>query len=286
MLKMEYKLRDGFKLGYTTIPFAFYKLPLTKSESELIPHQHKELELIAMVEGEADFYLDTVLYRMKKGDVLVIPPYCIHRAYISAGTAYECACFDLSLLWDVALAQALENGKLTVNRHLNEDVSYTEEMNACIREAISACAIKKPGWEMCTIGNLSILFSKLKGSSFFIKASDAAPEHIFGKLVLEYVKEHYFEPITSRTVAEVLYLNNSYFCRLFKKTFGCCFTEYLINYRVERAKYMLSKSEKSISEIALKTGFSSFSYFSKTFRTIVGVTPSVYRKKIIDNLSV
>ena len=97
--------------------------------------------------------------------------------------------------------------------------------------------------------------------------------------MLEYVKEHFDEQITSTTAAEHLHLNNSYFCRLFKRDFGCCFAEYLTSYRIERSKMLLNKTDDSISEVAIKCGFNGFSYFSKIFKSTVGIKPSQYRKK-------
>ncbi|MBQ8740232.1 MAG: helix-turn-helix transcriptional regulator [Clostridia bacterium] len=271
--------RDEFKSRYNTIPFAFHKKYYYDLEFNLIAHQHKELELIAMVEGTADFYVDSVLYTLKAGDVLVIPPYCIHRANVYTHTYYDCICFDLSLLWDEALRIGLEKGTLTVNTKLSSKFSHTTAMNQCIRSAVKACEQNCSGWEMQAIGNLSVMFGQLKEASFFVKSKTAIPEHRFEKSVYEYVTKHFFEPITSRTVSKELHLNNSYFCRLFKKSFGCCFAEYLMEYRIEKARLFLKNSEHSISEIALKTGFNSFSYFSKVFKSIVGEAPSEYRKR-------
>lgn len=270
--------KDEFKSRYTTIPFAFHKEYSNASEFNLISHQHKELELIAMVEGTADFYIDSVHYELNSGDVLVIPPYCIHRAHLYANSYYDCICFDLSLLWDETLRHGLEKGTITVNEQLTSQTPHTADMHNYIRTAIKACELGGPGWEMEAIGNLSIIFGLLKRNSFFIKSNVTAPEHQFEKSVFEYITKHFAEPITSRTVAEELYLNNSYFCRLFKKYFGSCFAEYLMEYRIEKAKFLLKNSNQSVSEIALKTGFNSFSYFGKVFKRIVGTTPSEYRK--------
>lgn len=275
--------RDEFKSRYTTIPFAFYKMPSREHESNVISHRHKELELIAMIEGAADFYIDSVHYELKKGDVLVIPPYCIHRAYVYAHTCYDCICFDLSLLWDEVIQNGLEKGTLTVKDKLSSKLPYTSAMNQCIRSAIKACEQNHSGWEMQAIGNLSVLFGQLKEISFFVNSKTVVPEQRFEKSVYEYVMKHYFEPITSRTVSKDLHLNNSYFCRLFKKKFGCCFAEYLMEFRIEKAKLLLKTKGQSVSEIALKTGFNSFSYFGKVFKNIVGETPSEYRKRVLKN---
>ncbi len=272
-------LQDGFKAGYINIPFAFYKEVKQSYSMQLIAHHHKEIELIAMTAGEVDFYIGNSCYNLKAGDVLVIPPYCIHRADISPQTSYDCACFDVSLLWDKALGTALESGNLTVKGQLSKEQDYTPIINRYVRDAVTARKEQYVGWEMAVIGNLSLMFGKLKKDNFFIKAAKATPQHKFAKDTYQYIKEHFYENITSRTAADALHINNSYFCRQFKKTFGCCFAEYLIDFRIENAKTFLTDTAMSISDIAIKTGFCSFSYFSKIFKETVGITPSQYRKQ-------
>ncbi len=273
-------LQDGFKRGYTTLPFAYYKEEKKNDfDMHLMSHYHKETELIAMIDGTADFYIGSVCYSLEKGDVLIIPPYCMHRADIYPYTSYDCICFDLSLLWDKSLRDGLECGNLTVSGYLSKEKNYTTTVNKCVRDAIAARQQKKSGWEMDVIGNLSLIFGKLKEDNFFIKSEKSVPEHQFAKDVFKYIKEHFDLPVTSATVAEQLHINNSYFCRLFKKTFGCCFAEYLTAFRLEQAKHLLINTTNPISDIASKNGFCSFSYFSKVFKEAVGITPSQYRKQ-------
>ena len=53
-----------------------------------------------------------------------------------------------------------------------------------------------------------------------------------------------------------------------------------MEYRIERAKYLLNNTKDSVSDIALKTGFNSFSFFSKSFKSLMGISPSEYRRGI------
>lgn len=270
-------IEDGFKNSYTTIPFAYYRKRKVGFESGFIHHNHKELELIAMVSGSADFYIDTVHYQLSDGDVLVIPPYAPHRARVDKNSSYECVCFDLSLLADEEIRNALEGGELTVSDALRASEGKTLELNKSIINAVGACEENAPGWELYVVGALSFLFAYLKRIGFFVKSERTASHKSFSKSVIEYVESHYTESISSGMVAEKMFLNNSYFCRLFKSSFGCTFAEYLLEYRIERAKLALNNTKAPISDIAIRTGFNSFSYFSKMFKRLVGKTPTAYR---------
>ena len=269
---------DKFKRKYTTIPFATYKNRNLQA-ANLYSHYHKEIEIITVIDGGADFYIGADLYEVRAGEVLIIPPYAVHRATFLADTLHECICFDASILWDKTLCRNLEKGALTVNSHVRSSSAVCTAVYESTRAAFDAYQRKEPGWELEAIGNLSVAFGKLCSQDFFVKGESADTEQDFVRNVLEYVKEHYSEQITSTTAADFLHINNSYFCRIFKVSFGCCFADYLATYRIEKAKILLNMTNESVSDVAIKCGFNGFSYFGKTFKEKVGITPSAYRKK-------
>lgn len=273
--------KDEYKYRYTTIPFAIYRKASLERESAFVAHNHRELEVIAMTAGTVEFYVDSVMHELHEGDVLVIPPYCIHRAHILPRATYECVCFDLSILWDEELARGLERGSLTVGDHLIAGSPECTAVWGAICASVSAFEARQNGWEMEVIGHLSLAFARLRGAGYFITSTTDVREHAFCKDVLDYVDAHYHEPITSATAASSLYLNNSYFCRLFKRHFGCSFSEFVNSYRIEKAKFRLSDPQASISEIAISTGFNSFSYFCKMFKRSTGVSPTEYRRGLL-----
>jgi transcriptional regulator GlxA family with amidase domain len=78
--------------------------------------------------------------------------------------------------------------------------------------------------------------------------------------------------------------SRSHFLRTFRAAMGCSPHRWLIRLRVEQAKAILRKNSISLIDIALDCGFSSHAHFSKTFRQIVGVTPSDYRRSRSPNM--
>lgn len=95
---------------------------------------------------------------------------------------------------------------------------------------------------------------------------------------LGYINEHFSEDISLNTVADVVYLNRDYLSRQFKKEVGVNFSEYLMNYRMERAKRLLEQSSLRISDVALQVGISNMSYFSTVFHKVFGCSPNEMRK--------
>ena len=274
---------DSFKSRYTTIPYALYVLDDSDAEYTLPPHNHKEVEFIAVTCGEVDFHLNTVTYSLSAGDVLVIPPYCIHGAKIPPHSSYDCICFDLSIISDEKLRSELEYGKLTVCRSLCRDYSYTKSVHEHIRGTVSAFKSQQDGWELEVLGRLSLVFSTLRQENFFVQSGETKDDR-FCRSVVEYIAKNYGESITSTSLANELYMNNSYFCRLFKKHFHCNFSDFINAYRIEKAKSYLADSKLSVSEVVTKCGFNSFSYFCKIFKAHTGVCPTAYRSNSNFNL--
>jgi len=85
------------------------------------------------------------------------------------------------------------------------------------------------------------------------------------------------EKLTLEKVAKECGFSKYYFSRIFKKYTGKSFKAYLIDLRINKAKYLLLNSKLTISQICYETGFNDLSYFSRMFKKRVGYSPSKFR---------
>jgi len=83
--------------------------------------------------------------------------------------------------------------------------------------------------------------------------------------------------VALRTVAQEIGMSYFHFSRAFKQSMGMTASNYIAERRIERAKKMLEETELPISEIALRSGFSSQSHFTTSFRRFAGATPKAFR---------
>lgn len=97
---------------------------------------------------------------------------------------------------------------------------------------------------------------------------------------LQFIQEHYNEPISRENVADACFMNSAYFGRSFKKYTGYTFTEYLTNLRINKSIQLLSKNI-SIEEIGEKVGYGSSRHFGRIFKEATGYTPKEYRISIL-----
>jgi len=92
----------------------------------------------------------------------------------------------------------------------------------------------------------------------------------------------YAKTLDIPTLARIAYVSEAHFIRTFRATFGETPHRYLQRRRVERAMFLLRESELSVSEICLEVGFASLGSFGRTFREIVGQSPTTYRRQAAD----
>lgn len=96
----------------------------------------------------------------------------------------------------------------------------------------------------------------------------------------EYIKMHYKENITLKSVADHVYLNSSYFSELFKNETGKNFIDYLIETRINEAKKLLEMPDIKVYEVGEKVGYEDPVSFNRAFKKIVGISPNEYRSII------
>ena len=96
--------------------------------------------------------------------------------------------------------------------------------------------------------------------------------------VCDYIRKHYYEDISLRSLSRVFFMNESYLSVLFKKETGDNFQNYVTEVRMNHAKVLLKDRDLKIYQIAEMVGYGSAQYFFRVFKQQFGVTPDEYRE--------
>ena len=99
-----------------------------------------------------------------------------------------------------------------------------------------------------------------------------------GQLAMQYITENYTDKIGVKDICDAIGYSKSTVLAAFKREFATTVNSYLTNIRLERARKMLENEDTTINEVALASGFSDQSYFSKVFSAKYKITPTEYRK--------
>lgn len=97
--------------------------------------------------------------------------------------------------------------------------------------------------------------------------------------VKEYLDTDYVQHITLDQLSTDFFISKYYLVHTFKEQYGVSIQSYLQSVRITHAKQMLRFSDKSIEEIGLEVGIGELNYFSRVFKEVEGVPPSVYREQ-------
>lgn len=121
------------------------------------------------------------------------------------------------------------------------------------------------------------LIEDIKKNIVSASKGDSNNERIIGDVVT-YIHKHYANPeLSLNMVSTEIGYNLSYISREFKKIKGINFIDYLIEYRIKRAKELLLNSNEKISDISTMVGYTNANSFMRIFKQYMGVTPTVYR---------
>ena len=185
--------------------------------------------------------------------------------------------------WDIICAKLIE----LKNRYLSDftvrsslklcNMIYTSELFRNDTEDYYVYGLKQLVMEY---GSLSQMIDEICESIYNIRNNvecEAAFSNTSFLKLIKYVDQNYKENITLTSVAQALNINPNYLSQLFKKEAGINFVHYITQKRLEDAKKLLTSTNKTVTDIAVEVGFNDYFYFLKTFKKVIGVTPSQYR---------
>lgn len=275
-------LNNSFQVRYHALPIATFSLgspPVKQPTSFILPHNHREFEVIVVKSGSCEIFISNIRFEVSPGDILLIPPYALHDGNILPEKIFDhyCFCFDLSILNDGELKKSLETGYADVQRVIAHESDLCRELLPLVEQIYQQSSQYGAAWEMVVRGALQMLFGRLVQSNSLFTVAQKNANQDFCIKVLDILERQYVNEITSRTAAAEFSYSQSYFCRLFRDNFNTSFQQYLCQFRLCKAKLLLSESNMTVAEASRRVGFSNLSYFSRMFKSCFGCTPLHYK---------
>ncbi len=120
-----------------------------------------------------------------------------------------------------------------------------------------------------------------KTEAFFQTANNSEEQNSTIFLIKDYISQKYMnETLSVKDISDHVFLSTSYVCTFFKNETGQTLNQYLTEYRMEKAKQLLSDPRYKIADISSRVGYSDGNYFGKSFKKYTGFSPSEYREKM------
>lgn len=260
-----------------------------QKHADRIFHHHKYIELVYMLEGKINAFVEDECFEISKNDIIVIfdgEPHdflpCDEKGYRYVVSKFlpdilytrEQTVSEFEYILNMrgkghtrVLKNCEEIGKYVVDAYENFiNNAYTSEL--LIRaDIIRVCAIILSTWkkngEIVTIRG-----SSGKGNIGLIQALSEKTRKLCGE-------------ISTKEASEFCNFSEGHFTRVFKSVMGMSFTEYKRGIKVEEAQRLLKCTDKSITYIAQELGYSTASHFIKDFKKEKGISPRLYRIGLI-----
>jgi AraC-like DNA-binding protein len=112
-----------------------------------------------------------------------------------------------------------------------------------------------------------------------IERDRSTPATACAEQAAAYLRSHYRDEITARTLGESLNFHPVYIARCMNKEYGHSPMDYLLRYRIEQSKLLLMQTDYTIARIAEEVGFNQAPYFSSCFLKTEGISPRQYRQR-------
>ncbi len=260
----------------------YYSHRDTEYEKNTYPstlHYHDYYELLIYVQGDIHYICENESYRPQYGDVLLIPPGCVHMSMLDGEhTRYERHVF---YLYPDAL-DAADAGALTEFLRCGEKehirVFCVQNCNALL-ELLSRLdtALEKgtPSERALALAFVLQVFYAISCAGVRRHSSDGLlPESV--SEIRRYIDAHYSELESVGEVAAHFYYSREYVSRLFKQHFNTTVADYLRTRRVAAACTLITQGVP-LSEICFRVGFGNLTTFIRSFRAVTGQNPSAYR---------
>ncbi len=254
-------------------------------------HWHPALEIILVLEEDYTIEFPGETMVLKPYDILIIPAGELHHLLARDGGSRVIYLFDfdsISKIGGLSYIVPLLSRPVLINKD-NDPQIYRKERD--ILEAMFAeYANNSTLWELDLYSKL-LEFLTTYGR-YKLLSNDEIGENASGKQkelvdrlnkAFEYIDNHFTEDITLERAALVAGFSKFHFSRIFKECSGQNFYDYLCFKRIKETEMLLMNQSLSVTEIALRCGFSSPSSFNRTFRRFRNCTPTEYRSMLNKN---
>ena len=244
-------------------------------------HDHSAVEVLLTIDGTVTYTVEDTVYQVRKGEVLIIPPDTPHSLSMEEGSSRYLFLFEPDAIMSM---RDIKSIAMYFNKpfHLRDG----SEAHVRIRELLLRARDAYEKREMrCNTGCYSCILRiyATLGQQYLSGVRPRTDDGLRNMdsevitAVMTYINNHYREELSLEDVARFAGFSRYYFSRSFKRQTGYSFKDYLCQKRLQVAMDLLIRTNHSMRDVAIESGFGSVATFNRVFREKKGCTPTQYR---------
>ncbi len=245
-------------------------------------HHHDFYEIFFLVSGDVTYSIEGRLYRVVPGDILLISPRELHQLFIRSDTEP----YERYVLWiDPAMLARLSTETTNLEKCLNParenysnqlriPLEYMNEIRNLMESIYRESDCEGYGGDVMQeslIARLLVMINRISDSKEE-KNEEGPYTNTLVEGVIDYVNEHYGEPLSLDDMAERLYVSKYHLSHEFRKQMGTGVYHYIQKKRVQIARQLLAHGEKP-NNVFRSCGFSDYAGFYRAFKAEYGAGP-------------
>ncbi|WP_261381469.1 AraC family transcriptional regulator [Paenibacillus cremeus] len=252
-------------------------------------HYHKEVEFLAVKEGSLGVQTKHDYEVLGPGDVMVLGSSQLHRTHkLQEGELrYVVFQLDLARHFDPSTMLYLHSfseltqplGKL--NYIWREHAEVRQEAYRLILSILEESQVQHRGYELAISSSIKrLMLLLMRHDSRGVLGEPEESEQARLRPALDYVDKHLGEKITVEDVCGLLNLSYHYFIKLFKKSMGLSFVDYVNYRRIKTAERLLLTRDLSIMDVGLEVGIPNMAQFYKLFKRHNHCSPKAFKQRM------
>ena len=260
-------------------------------------HYHPEYELTLILKSYGQRLIGDSIENFSEGDLVFVGNNLPHawkndEIFFSNNTDLKAQAIAVKFLPDFAGTDLMNRPEMAnIQKLLNEKAPYGMKLLGNLQKQVQKIMLRLTGMEDTDrfINLLQILNLISKSDDYRLLASlsyrnDKIKNTHRVNVVIDYIMNNYQEDLRLEDIAKVVNMNKNSFCRFFKKGTRKSLFEVINEVRIGKACQYLNESDMNISQICYACGYNNISNFNKAFKKIHGISPTKYRKRIMDRI--
>ncbi len=261
-----------------------YAEVLTRDKTYKMPknHFHPYFELYYLESGRCRFFIGNRMFDVQAGDLLMIPPRTFHYTRYLYGPCKRCNLFFRREDLEQAVIDTFPEGRKFLRQwHVMQIPEfYRDALSQFFSKLLSEMQIRDARTPILMHYRLQEMLL-VAGRVGHLAGSVPEDIHTTDQAIVraaEFMHAHLNEPLTAEEIASAAGFSPNYLSRKFRQATGMGVHEYLSFLRLQQAAVDLAETSDSITDVALRCGFSDSNYFKDCFKRRYGVSPRTYRK--------
>ncbi|WP_439259691.1 helix-turn-helix domain-containing protein [Lonepinella sp. BR2930] len=300
-MKIELKLmKDAAEIVQSYLPYTNIGIQKNRLSyfdgMKALCHWHDDIELVKIIDGEMNYYVNGKTYHLKKNDGIIVNSKAMHYGFSHHNRDCHFICVLISpyilgenspiyhhFIFPIISSYHLDVCCLYEHNIQHQNILknieqfgaiYSEQIHHHQSIDLDCIAIACHFWKNW----YNLIKEKIDNNPH-----EDVRELLLQKKMTQFIYQNYMHPLKLDNIASSANICRSKCCQLFKKYAQQSPISFLNEYRVEKAKEMLLNTSSRITDIAYSCGFNNLSYFSKQFYKVTQYTPKKYQQeRLID----